>query len=133
MVATQVMGNHVAVTIAGATGHFELNVFKPVIIHNVLKSIRLLADAANSFTDNCIKGIEADHARIQSHLNNSLMLVTALNPHIGYDNAAKIAKKAFHNNLTLKEAGIQLSLLTAEQFDTWVKPEQMVGTTTKQG
>ena len=127
MVAAQVMGNHVTVTIAGATGHFELNVFKPVIIFNVLQSIRLLADAADSFTRNCVVGIEANTARIEKLLYDSLMLVTALNPHIGYDNAAKVAKKAHAEDTTLKEAAIALGLLTAEQFDQWIKPEDMIG------
>jgi fumarate hydratase class II len=126
MVCAQVMGNHTTVTIAGATGHFELNVFKPVIAYNVLQSIRLLADAAVSFTDNCVVGIEANRERIAKLLNESLMLVTALNPHIGYDNAAKIAKAAHKEGTTLKEAGVALGLLTAEQFDEWVRPEQMV-------
>ncbi len=127
MVAAQVMGNHVAVTIGGATGHFELNVFKPMIIHNVLQSIRLLTDCAVSFTDNCVVGIEANKERITKLMNESLMLVTALNPHIGYDNAAKIAKKAHKEGTSLKEAGMALKLLTSEQFDQWVKPETMVG------
>jgi fumarate hydratase, class II len=127
MVCAQVMGNHVAVTIGGANGHFELNVFKPVIIYNVLQSIRLLADAAVSFTDNCVVGIEANKERINKLMNESLMLVTALNPHIGYDNAAKIAKKAHKEHTSLKAAGIALGLLTAEQFDEWVRPETMVG------
>jgi fumarate hydratase class II len=127
MVAAQVMGNHVTVTIAGATGHFELNVFKPVIIFNVLQSIRLLADAANSFTENCVVGIEARTDRIEKLLYDSLMLVTALNPHIGYDNAAKVAKKAHAGGTTLKEAAIELGLLTEEQFAAWVKPEDMIG------
>ncbi len=126
MLCAQVMGNHVAVTIGGATGHFELNVFKPVIIYNVLQSIRLIADGCVSFTDNCVVGIEANEARITKLMNESLMLVTALNPHIGYDNAAKIAKKAHKEHTTLKEAGIALGLLTAEQFDAWVKPETMI-------
>lgn len=126
MVAAQVMGNHMAVTVAGATGHFELNVFKPVIAHNVLQSIRLLGDAARSFTDNCVVGIEANEARIKKLVGESLMLVTALNPHVGYDNAAKIAKKAHHEGTTLKEAAVALGLLTAEQFDTLIKPEEMV-------
>ena len=129
MVAAQVMGNHVTVTVAGATGHFELNVFKPVIIFNVLQSIRLLADAADSFTRNCVVGIEANTARIEKLLYESLMLVTALNPHIGYDNAAKVAKKAHAEDTTLKEAAIALGLLTAEQFDQWIKPEDMIGPT----
>jgi fumarate hydratase class II len=125
MVAAQVMGNHVAVTIAGSNGHFELNVFKPVIIHNVLQSIRLLGDAARSFTDNCVAGIEPNIARIQKLLGESLMLVTALNPHVGYDNAAKIAKKALHEGLTLKESAVALGLLSGEDFDKLVKPEEM--------
>lgn len=126
-VAAQVMGNHVTVTIAGSNGHFELNAFKPVIIYNVLQSIRLLGDALLSFTDNCIVGIEANRARINELMAQSLMLVTALNPHIGYDNAAKIAKKAYADNSSLKEAALKLGLLTAEQFDDWVRPEDMVG------
>jgi fumarate hydratase class II len=127
MLCAQVMGNHVAVTIGGSNGHFELNVFKPVIIYNVLQSIRLIADGCNSFTENCVVGIEANEARITKLMNESLMLVTALNPHIGYDNAAKIAKKAHKEHTTLKEAGIALGLLSAEQFDQWVKPGDMVG------
>ena len=126
MLCAQVMGNHVAVTIGGANGHFELNVFKPVIIYNVLQSIRLIADGCNSFTDNCVVGIEANRERITKLMNESLMLVTALNPHIGYDNAAKIAKKAHKEHTSLKEAGIALGLLTSEQFDQWVKPETMI-------
>lgn len=126
MVCAQVMGNHVAVTVAGSNGHFELNVFKPVIIYNVLQSIRLLADAARSFTDRCVVGIEADEKRIKYLMESSLMLVTSLNPHIGYDNAAKIAKKAHAEGTSLKEAGIALGLLTAEQFDQWVRPEDMI-------
>ncbi len=127
MVCAQVMGNHVTVTIAGSNGHFELNVFKPVIIYNVLQSIRLIADSAVSFTDNCVVGIEANKDRITQLMNESLMLVTALNPHIGYDNAAKIAKKAHKEGTSLKQAGIALGLLTSEQFDQWVKPETMLG------
>ena len=127
MVCAQVMGNHTTVSIAGSNGHFELNVFKPVIIYNVLQSIRLIADASVSFTDNCVAGIEANKARITQHMNDSLMLVTALNPHIGYDNAAKIAKKAHKEGTSLKEAGIALGILTSEQFDQWVKPETMLG------
>jgi fumarate hydratase, class II len=126
MVCAQVMGNNMAVAVAGSNGHFELNVFKPVIIHNVLQSIRLLADASRSFTDNCVVGIEANTARITKLMEESLMLVTALNPHIGYDNAAKIAKKAHAEDTSLKEAGIALGLLTSEQFDQWVKPADMV-------
>ncbi|ASD64277.1 class II fumarate hydratase [Bdellovibrio bacteriovorus] len=127
MVCAQVMGNHVAATIGGATGHFELNVFKPVIVFNVLNSVRLLADAAESFTDHCVVGIEANRKQIQKHLEHSLMLVTALNPHIGYDNAAKIAKTAHKNGTTLREEAINLGLLSGEEFDKIVKPEQMVG------
>ena len=126
MVCAQVMGNQTTVSIAGANGHFELNVFKPVIAFNVLQSIRLLADACVSFTDNAVVGIEANRERIDQLLNESLMLVTALNPHIGYDHAAKIAKKAHKEGTTLKQAGIALGLLTEEQFDQWVKPETMV-------
>ena len=126
MVAAQVMGNHVTVSVGGSNGHFELNVFKPVIIYNVLQSIRLIADAAVSFTDNCVVGIVANRERISKLMNESLMLVTSLNPHIGYDNAAKIAKKAHKEGTRLKEAGITLGLLTAEQFDAWVKPETML-------
>ncbi len=126
MVCAQVMGNHVGVTVAGSNGHFELNVFKPVMIYNVLQSIRLIADGCNSFTDNCVVGIEANEERIEKLLNESLMLVTALNPHIGYDNAAKIAKKAHQDGSTLKEAGIELGLLTEEQFKDWIKPIEMI-------
>jgi fumarate hydratase, class II len=127
MVAAQVMGNNVAVSIGGSNGHLELNVFKPVIIFNVLQSIRLLADACVSFTDNCVVGIEANKDRIAKLMSESLMLVTSLNPHIGYDNAAKIAKKAHKEGTSLKEAGIALELLTSEQFDAWVRPEEMLG------
>lgn len=127
MVCAQVMGNHVAVSVGGATGQFELNVFKPLIVFNVLNSIRLLADACDSFTDHCVSGIEANRARIQNLLESSLMLVTALNPHIGYDNAAKIAKAAHKNGTTLKEEAVKSGLLTAEEFDRVVRPEQMVG------
>jgi fumarate hydratase class II len=127
MVAAQVMGNHVAVTVGGSNGHFELNVFKPVIIYNVLQSIRLIADGAMSFTDNCVVGIEANRERITQLLNESLMLVTALNPHIGYDNAAKVAKKAHKEGTTLKQAALALGLLTSEQFDQLVRPEDMTG------
>jgi fumarate hydratase, class II len=127
MVCTQVMGNQVTVTIAGANGHLELNVHKPVIIYNVLQSIRLLADGARSFNDRCVAGIEADRARIDELLHRSLMLVTALNPKIGYDNAAKVAKKAYAEGTSLKEAALALELLTAEEFDQLVRPEQMLG------
>jgi len=127
MVCAQVMGNDVTVGVAGASGNFELNVFKPVLIFNLLQSIRLISDTCNSFKDNCIIGIEPNKENIQKNLENSLMLVTALNPHIGYDNAAKVAKKAFSENTTLKEAVVSLGLLTEEQFDEHVKPENMIG------
>ena len=127
MVCTQVFGNDVTVNFAGASGNFELNVFKPVIIFNVLQSIRLIADACESFTDNCVVGIEPNERNIKKHLNDSLMLVTSLNPHIGYDNAAKVAKKAHKEHKTLKEAAIELGLLTAEKFDEVVRPEKMIG------
>lgn len=127
MVCAQVIGNDVAVTVGGSNGHFELNVFKPLIVFNVLNSVRLLADACESFADNCVVGIEANRAQIKKHLDNSLMLVTALNPHIGYDNAAKIAKTAHKNGTTLKEEAVKLGLMTAEQFDKAVRPEDMIG------
>jgi fumarate hydratase class II len=127
MVCAQVIGNDTAVSIGGATGHFELNVFKPMIAANVLHSARLIGDACVSFDLNCAKGIEPNYADIKKNLDNSLMLVTALNTHIGYDNAAKIAKKAHKENKTLKAAAIELGLLTSEQFDEWVRPESMVG------
>jgi fumarate hydratase class II len=127
MVCTQVFGNDTTVNFAGASGNFELNVFKPVIIFNVLQSIRLISDACESFTDHCVAGIEANEINIKKHLKNSLMLVTALNPIIGYDNAAKVAKKAHKENKTLKEAAIELNLLTAEKFDEVVRPEKMTG------
>jgi fumarate hydratase class II len=125
MVCAQVMGNDVAVGIGGASGNFELNVFKPLIIHNVLQSIRLLGDAMTNFDRFCASGIEPNHRRIDENLRQSLMLVTALNPHIGYDNAAKIAKKAHHDGTTLKEAALALGLVTAEQFDAWVDAKKM--------
>ncbi len=127
MVAAQVMGNDVAVSIGGSNGHFELNVFKPLIAANVLQSARLIGDACVSFNDKCAEGIEPNNDIIKRHLENSLMLVTALNPHIGYEKAAKIAKTAHKENKTLREAAIQLGYLTNEQFDAWVKPENMVG------
>ena len=127
MVCAQVIGNDVAVSVGGATGHFELNVFKPLIAANVLQSARLIGDACVSFNDHCAEGIEPNLPSIKKHLENSLMLVTALNPHIGYENAAKIAKTAHKENKTLREAAIGLGLLTNEQFDQWVKPEDMVG------
>ena len=125
MVCAQVMGNAVSVSVGGATGHFELNVFKPVIAYNNLQSLRLLGDAARSFTDNCVVGIQPNMARIRELLESSLMLVTALNPHIGYDNAAKIAKKAHAEGTTLRESALELGLLTNQQFDEWVKPDEM--------
>jgi fumarate hydratase class II len=125
MVCAQVMGNDVAVGIGGASGNFELNVFKPVIIHNVLQSARLLADASTNFDRFCAQGIEPNRARITRNLEQSLMLVTALNPHIGYDNAAKIAKTAHKDGTTLKEAAIALGLVTAAQFDEWVVAARM--------
>jgi fumarate hydratase, class II len=127
MLAAQVMGNDVAINIGGASGNFELNVFKPVIIYNFLHSARLIADGSRSFREFCVAGIEPNLDRIQDNLENSLMLVTALNPHIGYDNAAKIAKTAHKSGKTLKETAIELGLVTAEQFDQWVRPEKMVG------
>jgi len=127
MVCCQVMGNHVTVTMAGAQGHLQLNVFKPVIIVNVLHSVRLLADAVESFRLRCVAGMEPDRQRIAESLERSLMLVTALNPHIGYDAAAAIAKKAHAEGTSLREAALALGTVTAEQFDEWVRPEQMLG------
>ena len=131
MVCAQIMGNHMTVTIGGSNGHFELNVFKPVIIHNVLQSVRLIADGCKSFAQNCVVGITANEARIEKLLNESLMLVTALNPHIGYDNAAKVAKKAHSEGTTLKEACVALALLSPDDFDRLVKPDTMLGPTKK--
>ncbi len=125
MVAVQVMGNDAAIGMAASQGNFELNVFKPVIIHNFLHSVRLLSDSARSFTEHCIVGIEVNRDKIADYVKNSLMLVTALNPHIGYDNAAKIAKKAHKEKTSLKEAAIALGLLTSEQFDSWVIAREM--------
>ena len=127
MIAAQVMGNHTTITIAGSNGHFELNVFKPVMIYNLLQSIRLLADGCNSFSERCISGITANEERINKLRDESLMLVTALNPHIGYDNATKIAKKAHKDGSTLLEAALALELLTEEQFKKWVVPQNMIG------
>jgi fumarate hydratase class II len=127
MVAAQVMGNDVTISIAGSNGHYELNVFKPVMAANFLQSARLIGDACVSFTDNCASGIEPNYEGIKKHLENSLMLVTALNPHIGYENAAKIAKKALKENKSLREAALDLGLLSNEQFDQWVRPEDMIG------
>jgi fumarate hydratase class II len=129
MVCAQVMGNDVAVSIGGSNGHFELNVFKPLIAANLLQSARILGQACLSFNDNCVVGIEPNLPEIKNKLDNSLMLVTALNTHIGYDKAAKIAKKAYSDNTTLKEAAIELGFLTAEEFDQWVRPENMCGDT----
>jgi fumarate hydratase class II len=126
MVCVHVMGNDTAVGFAGASGHLELNVFKPVIIHNVLESCALLADACHSFRDNCVVGIEANRDVIARHVENTLMLVTALNEHIGYDNAAKVAKLAHHKNITLRQAVAELGLLKPEDFDRYVRPEKMV-------
>ena len=126
MVAVQVFGNDHAVAFAGSQGNFQLNVYKPVILHNVLESIRLLAEAARSFNDRCAAGIEPNARRIREHLDNSLMLVTALNPHIGYEKAAQISLTAYRENLTLRDAAVRLGFVTAEQFDAWVRPEQMV-------
>jgi len=127
MVAAQVIGNDMAISIGGASGNFELNVFKPMMIYNLLQSIRLLADACDMFNQHCAVGIEANRASIAAHLRNSLMLVTALNPHIGYDNAAKIAKKAHAEGTTLREAAVALQLLSGEEFDRLVRPEDMLG------
>ncbi|NUM32848.1 MAG: class II fumarate hydratase [Bacteroidetes bacterium] len=127
MVCAQIMGNDVAVSVGGSNGHFELNVFKPMIAYNVLQSARLLGQACLSFNDNCAEGIMPNYDEIKRKVENSLMLVTALNTHIGYDNAAKIAKKAHKENTSLREAALSLNLLTNEQFDLWVKPENMVG------
>ncbi|MCF6268618.1 MAG: class II fumarate hydratase [Melioribacteraceae bacterium] len=127
MVCAQVMGNDAAIGFAGASGNFELNVYKPVMIYNLLQSIRLISDSCESFTDNMVVGIKPNLDKIDELLRQSLMLVTALNPHIGYDNAAKVAKKAFTENTTLKEAVVALELLTAEEFDAKVRPEEMIG------
>ena len=126
MLCAQVMGNDVAISVGGASGNFELNVYKPLLIHNFLQSARLLADGCDSFREHCVVGIAANAARIDENLRKSLMLVTALNPHIGYDKAAQIAKKAHKEGTTLKEAALSLGFLTSEQFDSWVKPEEMV-------
>ena len=127
MACAQVLGNDVAINIGGAMGNFELNVFKPMIIHNFLQSVRLLADGVVSFNDNCAVGIEPNRERIEQMMGQSLMLVTALNPHIGYDKAAAIAKKAYKDGSTLKEAALALGYVTAKQFDDWVRPGDMVG------
>ncbi len=127
MVCAQVMGNDVAVNTGGMNGHFELNVFKPLMAYNMLQSAQLIGDACESFNDRCAEGIEPNHERINANLSNSLMLVTALNTHIGYENAAKIAKKAYNESKTLKEAALELDMLTEEQFDEWVDPSKMIG------
>ncbi len=127
MVCAQVFGNDTAITVGGMSGNFELNVYKPLMIFNLLNSIRLLGDASESFNEHCVAGLEPNEKGIRTHLENSLMLVTALNPHIGYDNAAKIAKKAHAEGTTLRRAALDLELLSEEQFDEWVRPEHMVG------
>ena len=127
MLSAQIMGNDVAISVGGASGNFELNVYKPLLIHNFLQSCRLIAEGSDSFREHCVDGIEPNSARIDENLKKSLMLVTALNPHIGYDKAAQIAKKAHKEGTTLKEAALALKHLTSEQFDQWVKPEDMVG------
>ncbi len=127
MISAQVMGNHTTISVAGSNGHFELNVFKPVMIYNLLQSVRLLADGCRCFTDKCVVGITANEDRIAKLRDESLMLVTALNPHIGYDNATKIAKKAHKEGTTLLDAALSLKLVTAEQFHEWVVPSNMIG------
>ena len=126
MVVAQVIGNDTAVATGGMNGHFQLNVFKPVMIYNLLQSARLMADAAVSFSGNCVQGITANPAQIERHLNNSLMMVTALSPHIGYDSAAKVARIAYENDMTLKEAALQLNLVSEEDFDRWTDPGKLV-------
>ena len=126
MVAVQVFGNDVSVGMAGAHGHFQLNVFKPVILHNVLESVQLLTEGCISFNDNCAVGIEPNEKRIKEHLDNSLMLVTALNPHIGYEKSAQIAIKAHREDTSLRDAALGLGFVTGEQFDKWVRPEDMI-------
>ena len=125
MVAVQVFGNDHAVAFAGSQGNFQLNVYKPVILHNLLTSIELVADASHSFCERCAVGIEPNTKRIKEHLDNSLMLVTALNPHIGYEKAAKISLTAYREDISLREAALKLGFLNAEQFDSWVRPEEM--------
>ena len=126
MVAVHVFGNDLSVGMAGSQGHFQLNVFKPVILHNVLESAQLLADGCVSFNDNCARGIEPNEKRIKEHLDNSLMLVTALNPHIGYEKAAQIAIKAYREDISLRDAALELGFVTGDQFDKWVRPEDMI-------
>jgi fumarate hydratase class II len=125
MVVVQVFGNDATVAFAGAQGNFQLNVFKPIILHNVLESIELLADSVRSFDLRCARGIEPDRERIRAHVEGSLMLVTALNPHIGYENSAKIALYAHHHGTTLREAALKLALVSAEDFDRWIDPAAM--------
>jgi fumarate hydratase class II len=127
MVCAQVMGNHVAVTIGGAQGHFELNVFKPLMIANLLQSARLIGNACDCFSSRCVEGLQVNLDRVEELLNASLMLVTALNPHIGYDKASDIAKSAHKNKSTLKEAAIASGYVTSEQFDEWIVPGNMIG------
>ena len=126
MVCVKVMGNHTSISIAGSQGHFELNAFKPLIIYNIIQSIRLLTDACDSFRAHCVDGIEANEERINSNLYNSLMLVTALNPHIGYDKAAEVAKKAYQDNTSLRDAIVSLGYMSGEDFDRLVQPENMI-------
>ncbi|MND97967.1 Fumarate hydratase class II [compost metagenome] len=126
MLACQVLGNDVTVSFAASQGHLQLNVFKPVIVHNLLQSIRLLGDGCRNFNQHCIAGMEPDAARMAEHLERGLMLVTALNPHIGYDKAAQIAKKAYAENTSLRQAALALGFLSNEEFDNWVRPEQML-------
>jgi fumarate hydratase class II len=126
MLACQVLGNDSTITFAASQGQLQLNVFKPVIIHNLLQSIRLLADGCHNFQEHCVAGLQPDAARMAEHLERGLMLVTALNPHIGYDKAAQIAKQAYHDGTTLREAALQLGYLNNEQFDAWVRPENML-------
>lgn len=132
MVCVQVMGNDFATAFAGSQGNFELNVFKPVMIHNFLHSVDLLADACGSFTEFMVVDIQPHHKNVKRHLDNSLMLVTALNPHIGYDKAAKVAKKAHDEETTLREAALELGFLTGEEFDRIVRPESMLGPSSKE-
>ena len=127
MVCCQVMGNHTAITNGGSQGNFELNVFKPMMIHNLLHSVQILSDSMRAFTEKCVVGLTPNRDAIQNHLENSLMLVTALNNHIGYDKAAKIAKRAHEEGTTLRHAALELNYLTNEEFDLWVRPEEMTG------
>ncbi|MGB3583312.1 MAG: lyase family protein, partial [Roseiarcus sp.] len=126
MVAVQVFGNDQAVAFAGSQGHFQLNVYRPVTLHNVLESIQLLSEGCRSFDEHCARGIEPNEKRIKEHLDNSLMLVTALNPHIGYEKAARIALKAYREDISLREAALALGYVTADEFDKWVRPEDMI-------